>query len=256
MEKTLIRMPFGMFVFNAVAGFMIATSFPVLVWLVPVMLVAALAFSIFAAFFATRYSAYHRGMSILMRLNFSLFAAAVCETIAEPFGLSQRSVVAVVLAYLVLLSAVYLIYFHSEKRAHWLQFATSLASPTLVVREQRVARIVRPRTAGRRPSSSWYAPIGSAIGVAMLSIAGASLGTHGNDQFQAAVGAALILSPLVFLRYMMPYFVGISEVRRVERLRGARFAFDNLEALQRERATLGVARLLNPLLRQPPRPSR
>ena len=54
----------------------------------------------------------------------------------------------------------------------------------------------------------------------------------------------------------LPYFVGISEVRRVERLRGGRFAFDNLEALQRERATLGVARLLNPLLRQPPRPSR
>lgn len=244
-----------MFVVNVVVGVMIATSFPVSTWFVPLMLVATFAFSIFAAFFATTYTAYHAGMSLLMRLNFCLFALAVCETVADALQFAPRSTIAFAAGYLALLCAAYILYAQAERRANWGAFAATLSSPTLVIENEKVKRLVKLSASNRRRGpSTVYAEIGAAIGVAAVTTVGAVFGAHGKALLQTAVAAALILSPLVFLRYMMAYFVGISEVRRVEKQRGARFDFDNLETLQRERAALLIARMLNRNLRQPARP--
>ncbi|MEQ5837857.1 hypothetical protein N0A02_00165 [Paraburkholderia acidicola] len=255
MERILIRMPFGMFACNLVAGIMIATSFPPLLWLLPVMVAASLVFCVFAAFFATSYTAYHTGIGILMRVTFCLFALALLETVAEIEALPSRTTWIAAVGYLILLSAVYLLYFNRERRAHWRDFAATLSSPTLVIENDRVRRIVRSRASSAGASSA-YASIGAALGVAAVAVAGAMIGPHGKDTFQTTALLVVILSPLIFLRYMMAYFVSTAEVRRVEKQRNTRFAFDNVDELQRERATSGLARLLNPRLRQAARPSR
>ncbi|MGV2293335.1 hypothetical protein AAHK20_31825 [Trinickia sp. YCB016] len=249
MERLLIRAPFVLVVINVVVGIFIATSFPPLAWLVPVMIVTALVFSVYAAFVSTRFTIYYGGMSVLMRLNFCLFAVSVLEAILDSW-LSPHAVLAVVIWYLTLLSASYLLYFRSERRANWSEFSTSLASPTLAIENLRVRRIPpaqAPRKA--RSSSSAYANIGAALGIGVLTMIGAVFGAHAKELVQIAVATALILSPLVFLRYIMAYFVGVSEVRKVERKRGLRFELDNVDALQEERSKLFIARLLNPRLR-------
>jgi hypothetical protein len=249
MERLLIRAPFVLFVINVVVGIFIATSFPALAWLVPVMIAAALVFSVYAAFVSTRFTVYYGGMSVLMRLDFCLFVVSVIEAILDSW-LSPHAVLAVVIAYLALLSATYLLYFRNERRANWSDFPTSLVSPTLAIEGMRVRRIPAAR-ATRKPgsSSAVYANIGAAFGIAALTIVGAVFGARAKELTQIAVATALILSPLVFLRYIMAYFVGIREVRKVERQRGIRFELDNVDALQDERSKLFLARLLNPRLR-------
>lgn len=249
MERTLIRSPFVLFVTIAVTSGLLAMSFPPLTWLAPPVLIALLGFVVFAAFFTTRYTTYHQGMNWLLKLGFCLFTAFYIQAALDQW-LSQRVLVLVTVSYLVLLTIVYLFSFRKERQLHWSEFDRTLESPSLVIENGKVRRIVRSRAAGRRSSSSSRASsIGAGAGVAALGLIGAIFGEKGKELLLVVLLAALMVSPFFLLRFIVPYSVGIREVRRVERQRGLRFDMDNVDVIQEERRKFFLARLLNPRLR-------
>ncbi|KLU22300.1 hypothetical protein EOS_31380 [Caballeronia mineralivorans PML1(12)] len=253
MEKNIIKLPLGMFAFNVLFGALAVASFPVLIWALPVMLGAAFVYAVFAAFFATGYTAYHQGMSILMRLNFCLFAATVCALLADTLGLAPRAMFVLTGGYFAALITAYFIFFFRERGRNWSDFRDSLRSPTLAIEGVMVVRFIRVRGSSRAKkgkSPSLLAPLGAAAGVVAMTVVGAVFGAQGKALFQCAVEAAILVAPFAVLPFVMTYFVGVHEVRRVEKRQRTRFVFDNVEALQHERAKLGIARLVNPRLRQ------
>jgi hypothetical protein len=259
MEKNIIKLPLGMFAFNVLFGALAVTSFPVLIWALPLMLVAALVYAVFAAFFATGYTAYHQGISILMRLNFCLFAAIVCALLADTLGLTPRAMLILTGGYFATLITAYFIFFFRERGRNWNDFENSLRSPTLAIEGVRVVRFIRARgnsQSKKSKSPSLLAPLGAAAGVVAMTVVGAVFGAQGKALFQCAVEAAILVSPFAVLPFVMMYFVGVHEVRRVEKRQRTRFVFDDVEALQHERAKLSVARLVNPRLRQVVPPAR
>jgi hypothetical protein len=133
MEKNTVKLPLGMFAFNALFGALAAASFTVLTWALPVMLAVALVYAVFAAFFATGYTAYHRGMSILMRLDFCLIAATVCALLADTLGLMPRATLILTGGYFATLIMAYFRYFSGVRRRNWSDFMDTLQSPSLAI---------------------------------------------------------------------------------------------------------------------------
>jgi putative effector of murein hydrolase len=249
MERTLIRSPFVLFVTIAVTSGLLAMSFPQLAWLAPPVLIALLGFVVFAAFFTTRYTTYHRGMNWLLKLTFCLFSAFYIQAALDQW-LSQRTLALVTIAYFVLLTMVYLFSYRKERQLHWSEFGTTLESPSLVIENGKVRRIVRLRATGKRNSSfSGASSIGAGAGVAVLGLIGAMFGEKGKELLLLVLLVALMVSPLFLLRFIVPYSVGIREVRKVERQRGLRFDMENVDVIQEERRKFFLARVLNRRLR-------
>ncbi|MFP6562276.1 hypothetical protein WJ542_28830 [Paraburkholderia sp. B3] len=249
MEQALIRTPIALFVMTVVTSGLVALCFPPTTWLVLPLLAIVLAYSLFASFFATRYTTYHEGLKWLLTLNFFLFIAAMTQTALDPW-LPQAVRIAVIITYFVLLTITYLICYHKERRRSWSEFDKTLSNPALVIEKGKVRRIVRTGESGKKTSqTNAVASIGAALGIAMPGLVGALFGATGKTLLLMIVVAAFMVSPLFLLRYFVTYGIGIREVRKAERQRNQRFEFDNVAALQEARRTIFVARLLNPRLR-------
>lgn len=250
MESVLIRSPFVLLVMTIVTSGLAALSIPALGWLIPPLLIAALAYAVLAAFFTTRYTTYHLGLDWLIKLNFCLFVIFMNQTALDPW-LSQQVPMVITSAYLVLLAAAYLFGCRKERQTNWREFGQTLASPTLVIEKGRVRRIVRRGATIKSKSSSGAASsIGAGLGVAALSMVGAVFGARGKELLLLVVVAGFMVAPFLLLRYIVLYGVGIRDVRKVERERAVRFELDNVAALQEARRRVFFARLLNPRLRQ------
>ena len=254
MEQQIVRLPLLLFFLTAVAGGLASAYFPFVGWVVLPVLIAAFAAAVFSAFYTTRYTTYHGTVDTLLKLFFCLFSAVMMRGAFEPW-LTQRETLGVIAAYFLLLVVVYVVRSSAERRAHWDQFDATLVSPTLAVEKNRVRRIVKAgrgdsRGGNQRSSSRWVANLGAALGVAVASVVGATFGADGKQLLLVAITAALLVSPFLLLRFVVPYSVGIRVVRAVERHRNQCFDFDNASALQEARSRVLIARLLNPRLRQ------
>lgn len=250
MERELIRLPLLLLFLCFVTAGLTSAYFPILGWFIVPVLVVALVCSVIAAFFTTRYTTYQRTVHSLLTLFFCFFMVMVIQTALERW-LPPQGPVLVTCVYFFLLATVYLFRYQRERQANWHDFNRSLISPTLAIDDGKVKRIVRTRKNEKRhatPNSA--ANLGGALGVAALSVIGAAFGARGKELLLLVVVAAFMVAPFFLLRYLVPYAVGIREVRKIERERGVRFEIDNVAALQEARGKVILARLLNPRLRQ------
>jgi Ca2+/Na+ antiporter len=250
MERELIRVPLLSFFLCFITGGLTSAFFPMLGWIILPVLAVALVSSIIAAFFTTRYTTYHRTVNSQLMLFYCFFMIMAVQTALESW-LPWPGPVLLVCFYFVLLGTAYLFCYRIERRDNWHDFTRTLKSPTLVIDNGKVRRIVRARKAkGSSPWSSGVANIGAGLGVATVSVVGVVFGAKGKELLLLAVIAVFMVAPFFLLRYLVIYSVGIREVRKVERERTVRFEFDNVTALQDARRKIFFARLLNPHLRQ------
>jgi uncharacterized membrane protein YbhN (UPF0104 family) len=216
------------------------------------LLILVLAYAVYAAFFATRYTTYHTGLNWLVKLNFCLFVVVMNQTALAPWC-EQWVPMVVTATYLVLLAVAYLFACRRERRTNWGAFAQTLASPTFVIEKGHVRRLARRGAATRQNSSSRaISGVGAGLGVAALSLVGALFGAKGKELLLLAVASGFLVAPFFLLRYIAIYSIGIREIKKVERERSEYFEIDNVFALQEERRRILLARLLNPRLREQP----
>lgn len=250
MERELIRLPLLLLFLCVVTGGLTSAYFPLLGWFIAPVLVFAIVCSVIAAFFTTRYTTYQRTVYSLLTLFFCFFMVMVIQTAMEQW-LPPQGPVLVTCTYFLLIATVYLFAYRCERHANWRGFNRTLTSPTLAIEDGKVKRIVRTRkNEKRRATSGSAANLGGALGVAALSVIGAGFGARGKELLLLVVVAAFMVAPFFLLRYLVPYAVGIREVRKIERERSVRFEFNNAVALQEARRRVFLARLLNPRLRQ------
>ncbi|SDF86851.1 hypothetical protein [Paraburkholderia phenazinium] len=154
MERELIRVPLLSFFLCTVTGGLTSACFPMLGWLIVPVLAVALVSSVVAAFFTTRYTAYHRTVNNQFMLFYCFFMVMAVQIALEPWlpGLGPALLVCI---YFFLLSTVYFFNYRRERRDNWHDFAQTLESPTLVIDNGKVRRIVRARkVTGAVPSQA------------------------------------------------------------------------------------------------------
>jgi hypothetical protein len=203
-------------------------------------LVVALYWAVTTSWFSTSHTACLRGYLLLAGAAVTLLCLLVAVLIAPRFHVTQGyAPVAAYLVYIVGLSVGF--YFHEHNTA-WRGFETTRTGRRLDVVNDEVIWKLANRSRG-----SVGTAFSGGIAVVLLTLLGMFIG---KANAQAAMGLLCVIgSPLLFIGYGMRAFVGLHELRKIEKASGKRFPFPHLDAIQQARAASWIGRFVNPKLR-------
>jgi hypothetical protein len=234
------KLPYGLVLTWAFVSGMATFMYSFLALPVLGSLFVALYWAVITSWFSTSHTACLRGYLLLGAATVTLLCLLVAVLIAPKFHVTQEYVPAAV--YLVYIAVLSVGFYSYELNTAWRDFVTTRTSRRLdVLNDEVIWKLTN------RPGGSAGTAFSGGLAVVLLTLLGMFIG---KANAQAAMGLLCVIGgPLLFIGYGMRAFVGLHELRKIEKASGKRFPLPHLDSIQQARAESWIGRLINPKLR-------